>query len=350
MLQYVRDGTALRTRLLGTSDRSDRRAVLAITKLQGHLAAATSFMHYLHLTSLLQLQAVHRFAQHIPRSILAAAAGVGASTFSEQGAVDLMHALKHARARAGWETFEPVLSRSAQQSQQVDRSRWLHFEEVQLVLDAHGKHSQQLEHIAVHFGRSIGFIRAVIEAAAGIGQWLDASVTTQPADGLSMVLMPETRMNSAERLHLDHLVQNIETVWRHDPTLAINAVGLIIDRTTRLFEELTLQDPGDLRTALKFFERCGITARDLQFVLRRRDGSSALPSWALGCLGPYGSVQTVVLAPDTRTSSASLEKWLRIRLIDRKGQALSQVLRRAMFTAWVNICTASDNPPSERPM
>lgn len=343
MLRFVQDGDALRLRLLGSTDRSDRRAMLAITKLQGHLAAATTFMHYLHLTALLQLQAVYKYAEYIPKNVLAAAACVRPSTFSEQSGGGFHTALQLARTRAGWTGAQPSRGVSSGRTESAEASRWLGFGELQIALDAYGRHGQSLANIGAHFRHSEAFIRTVMEASAGISQWVGASVTVNENDSLGMTGLPNMRMNEAERLHLEHLIRNMEMVWRRDPRLAVDAVGLIMDRTTQPHEEVTLQDPLQLETALSFFHQCGIVARDLQFVLRRRNGNAALPAWAAESLGPYTSVTFRVLPPDTRSSDDSLEKWLRIRLVDRKGQALSQVLRRATFAAWVNMSAALVN-------
>ena len=341
MLQYLQQGDGLRQRLLGTTDRTDRRAILAITKLQGHLAAATTFMHYLHLTGLLQLQATHRFAAQIPKAVLAAAAGVKPSSFSEQSAAGLFTTLQHARVRAGWTASQPEPPKSIQHKVGDGVSCWLTFTEVQVMLDAHGKHHQPMANIAAHFRCSEEVVLGFIEAAAGTAPYINATVEACTASNAVAVVMPEARMNEAERLRLDHLVGNIEVSWRNDPQLVVDAIGLIFERTSRLHEELTLQDPQQLSVALTFFERCGVAPCDLQFVLRRRDNNAALPEWAAALLGRYVATPTKVLPPDTRSSDAALAKWLRIRLVDRQGQALPKVFARAMFTAWLNISAAS---------
>jgi hypothetical protein len=148
-------------------------------------------------------------------------------------------------------------------------------------------------------------------------------------------------MNEAERLQLEHLVRNIEAACRADQALIVSAIGIILDRTTRLHEELTLRDPEQLKVVLAFFASCGVEPRDLQIVLRRRHNNASIPGWAAPLLGAYASTPTKVLPPDTEASDASLAQWLRIRLVDKKGQAIPKILGRAVFTAWVNMGAAS---------
>lgn len=341
MKRYVLDGNALRMRLLGTTDRADRRAVLAITKLQGHLAAATTFMHYLHTTALMQLQAVYKFADSIPKAVLASAARISPSTLSEQGVGPSRAGLQHSRTRAGWTVTQPSVPEPLQRHASNESRRWLSFSDLQVALDAYASHQQPLANIAAHFKRSEDSIRSIIETAAGISGWIASCGELNPASDLQTSRTPDVRMNAAERLQVETLSQNIEVVWRREPKLVVDAVGIIMDRITRLHEEIALTDPLQLQTVLAFFHQCGMTTHDLQFVLRRRNGENQLPGWAAGLLSPYACSTVRLLPPDTRSSDAALEKWLRLRLVDRKGQAIPNVLKRALFTAWVNMSVAS---------
>jgi hypothetical protein len=342
MLAYLRDGDGLRHRLLGSVDRTDRRALLSITLLQGHLAVATTFMHYLHTSSLLQLQSVYRYADDIPQAVLAAAALAKPANFSEQITAGWAASLRHARRRSGWTlSAGSRLPQPAAKGAKTQPHRWLLFSDVERLLDAHANQQQPVGHIATHFGVAEDFINAAIRASAGVADWIGAKVVRPASDALPTVQMPSARMNQAERLQLDHLVHNTHAAWRSAPRLVVNAIGLILDRTTRLHEELTLCDPEQLKTALAFFGHCGVEPRDLQFVLRRRSSSATIPDWAAPLLGAYAPTPVRVLPPDTKASDASLAQWLRIRLVDRKGQAIPQVLARAVFTAWVNLSAAS---------
>jgi hypothetical protein len=185
-----------------------------------------------------------------------------------------------------------------------------------------------------------GFVKAALEASAGLAGWVGATAQPIAGEALPVTQMPSARMNEAERVQLDHLVRNIEAAWRGDPTLVVNAVGLVFDRTTRLHHELTLCDPEQLTTALTFLRRCGVGPEDLQFVVRRRTGRAEVPCWAKPLLGRFEATPIKVLPPDTKASEASLARWLRIRVVDRKGQAIPQVMARAVFTAWVNMTAA----------
>lgn len=132
MLAYLRESDGLRRRLLGSDDRTDRRALLSITLLQGHLAVATTFMHYLHTSSLLQLQIVYRHADEIPKAVLAAAAQAKPANFSEQSAAGLAAALHHGRRRAGWTlsaVSKPPLPTA--DSGTPKQGRWLLFSDVE---------------------------------------------------------------------------------------------------------------------------------------------------------------------------------------------------------------------------
>jgi hypothetical protein len=298
-------------------------------------------MHYLHTSSLLQLQSVYLYAEEIPQAVLAAAAQTKTANFSEQIAAGMATALRHARRRAGWTmAAASAPARHMAGSGTLKHGRWLAFGEVEQLLNAHANQQQPVANIAKHFGVPEGFICASITASAGIADWLEAKVEHTSSDTPPLVQMPVTRMNTAERLQLDHLVRNIESAWQIEPELIVRAVGLILDRTTRLHEELTLREPAQLKTALAFFSRCGIKPLDLHFVLRRRGGIATVPDWAAPLLGAYRSTPVKVLPPDTDASDSSLARWLRIRLVDKKGQAIPKVMARAVFTAWVNMTAA----------
>ncbi len=196
MKRYVLDGNALRLRLLGTTDRADRRAVLAITKLQGHLAAATTFMHYLHTTALMQLQAVYKFADSIPKAVLASAARISPSTLSEQGVGPSRAGLQHSRTRAGWTVTQPSVPEPLQSHASNESRRWLSFSDLQVALDAHASHQQPLANIAAHFKRSEDSIRSIIETAAGISGWMASCGEINPASDLQTSRIPDMRMNA----------------------------------------------------------------------------------------------------------------------------------------------------------
>lgn len=195
MKRYVLEGSALRMRLLGTTDRADRRAVLAITKLQGHLAAATTFMHYLHTTALMQLQAVYKFADSIPKAVLASAARISPSTLSEQGMGSSRAGLQHARTRAGWAVTQPSVPEPSQHLASNESQRWLSFGDLQVALAAHAGHQQPLAHIAAHFQRSEDSIRSIIETAAGISGWMASCGELNPASDLQANRTPDVRMS-----------------------------------------------------------------------------------------------------------------------------------------------------------
>ena len=342
MLEWLQQGEALRIRLLGSADRTDRRALLAITKIQGHLAVATTFMHYLHLFSLLQLQAVFQFAEEVPSVVLAAAARISPSSYSEQISKGWRALLCAARTRAGWKTAQPHTV-PTQAREPASGLPWLSAGQVRTLLDAHARHAQPLPHIASHFGRPEASIRAVIEASVQLHEWAGATLPAAGADGLAGVHLPPCRMNEAEQTQLDHFVRNIEEAWTRDPTLATDAVGLLLDRTTRLHHEVAVKDPHHLVTVVRFFKACRIAPEEIQIVLRQRHDRVTCPPAFAGLLDIYAASQVKVGLPDTDSSDMALARWIRLRLVDRKGQALSNVLVHAVFTAWLNMCAAASS-------
>jgi len=335
-LKHVTEGSELRQRLLGTTDRTDRRAMLAITKLAGHLAAATSFMHYIHVTAFIQLQAVHRFAGEIPKVVFAAIAGISRGTFSEQSARGLGEVLHHARRRAGWTAAERSVGSGARGSEKGGQA-WLSFDELRLMLDARAAQGQPVAQIAAHFSREEATIEAMISRSVEAAEWLGAEVQTLDSDGGPVALIAEVRMNEAERAQLWSLCCNIEDLWLKKPQLAVQGIAVIMERTTRLHAEIALDNSADARVVLNFLHACGVGQHELEIVLRRRTEDMALPPWMADGFGPFASPAVRLGAPDTKTANVTLHRWVRLRLIDRAGHAISQVFRRAMFTAFVNM-------------
>lgn len=335
-LKHLSDANALRQRLLDSTDRMDRRAMLAITKLAGHLAGATSFMHYIHTACFLQLQAVFRFAEEIPKTVLAAAAGISPATYSEQALRGLGEVLRQARSRAGWTPVERVVA-TRENSSDTGPKSWLSFDDLCLMLRAKARHEQPTSQIAVHFGRSEAAIEDMISGALEAANFLGAEIDElEDADRL-VASITETRMNEAERTQLRHLCQNIEDLHRRDPELVAQGIAVIQQRTTRLHHEVALDNNADAQIVLKFLHACAVAEDELQIVLRRRVEDKSLPSWLAGDLGPYAGSTIKLGAPDTRTSDATLHRWVRLRLVDRAGHAISKVFRRAVWTAQTNI-------------
>lgn len=337
-LKHIGEGRELRQRLLGTTERTDRRAMLAITKLAGHLAAATSFMHYIHVTAFLQLQAVHRYAEEIPKVVLSAAAGISRGTFSEQSAKGLCEVLHQARRRAGWKAAERSVASSAHSSTTTSQA-WLSFDELRLMLDAHAARGQSVAQIAAHFGREEATIEAMISRSVEAAEWLGAEIKTLDNDGAPVPLIAEVRMNEAERGQLRNLCCNIEDLWHKKAQASVQGIAVIMERTTRLHREIALDNSADARVVLNFLHACGVGPHELQIVLRRRTDDIALPLWIADDLGPFASSAVRRGAPDTKSADTTLHQWVRLRLIDRGGHAISQIFRRAVFTSFVNLQT-----------
>lgn len=341
MAKWLNGRQELRQSLLGSDDRTDRRALLAITKMQGHLAAATTYMHYLHLSCLLQLQAVRELADELPQCLVADAAGVGPSSFSEQSANGWTQVLSKARARAGWTVAEG--SEIAKPLGDIDGAeRWLTFDELTLVLNAHAVHQQPLSAIAQHFELQEEQVQAIILTASEV-QTLVGAKRVGPIANTNTpgVIMPAARMSDAERLQLGHLLKNMHASWLRDRNRMRSAVALLVDRMDRHHREWRFRDSSELRLCAAFLEDCKIAPGELQIVLRRRSQAAELPSWALAALGPYAASSVKVGLPDTLSSDATLEQWVCIRLVDRRGDGIPNVAARALFAACLSMAASA---------
>lgn len=337
MAQWLDQREALREHLLGSSNRTDRRALLAITKIQGHLAAATTYMHYLHLSCLLQLQAVRELADEMPQSVLAAAAGLAPSSFSEQLAKGWSHLLRNARARAGW-TVVDLATTAKPRDETKDAVRWLSFEDLSLLLNAHAVHQQPLSSIAQHFQMQQAQVSAILRAAAEIGLLVGAEPTSPDArTDVQGVRMPAARMNDAERLQMDHWLMNMQARWLHDRRCTQDTIALMMDCMDRHHREWRFNDPRELRQCTMFLQDCHVAPNELQVVLRRRDPHAETPHWALIALGPYVASAVKVAQPDTLSSDAALAQWVCLRLVDRRGDGIPNVAARALFAAHLNM-------------
>ena len=111
----------------------------------------------------------------------------------------------------------------------------------------------------------------------------------------------------------------------------------MIRQTNRHHREFSLNQPNQLALLCEFLEGIGAASNEVQIVLRRRDASATVPSWALEPLGMYRDAAVEVRAPDTASSDAALERWLSIRLVDRKGHGIPNIVARALFAARVNM-------------
>ena len=343
-LKHINEGDLLRQRLLGSTDRMDRRAILAITKLAGHLAAATSFMHYIHFATFQQLQAVHRFAREVPKAVLAAAAGVSPSTFSEQSTRGLGEVLHQARRRAGWKAVERSVASGSSNSTKGGQA-WLSFEELRLMRQAHDTRGQPVTQIAAHFGLREAAIESMISRSLEAADWFGAEPQTSDSEGELIALIAQPRMNEAERAQLRILCHNIEELWHKEPQLVVQGIAVIMERTTRLHSEIALNNSADTRLVVQFLHACGVGPHELQIVLRRRVEDTTLPDWIAASLGPFASSAVRLGAPDTNTADTTLHRWVRLRLIDRAGHSLSQVFRRSVFTSFVNMHAAKVEMP-----
>lgn len=339
MAQWLDQRKALRERLLGSSDRTDRRALLAITKIQGHLAAATTYMHYLHLSCLLQLQAVRELADEMPQTVLADAAGLAPSSFSEQLAKGWSHVLRNARARAGW-TVVDLATAAKPRDETEDAGKWLSFEDLSLLLNAHAVHRQPLSSIAQHFQMQQAQVSAILRAAPEICLLVGAEPTPPDArNDVQGVRMPGARMNEAERLQMEHLLRNMQARWLHDRHLTQGTIALLMDCMDRHHREWRFNDPRELRQCTIFLQDCHVAPNELQIVLRRRDPGAEIPHWALSALGPYVASAVKVGQPDTLSSDAALAQWVCLRLVDRRGDGIPNVAARALFAAHLNMTT-----------
>ena len=337
MLRWLQQGDALRSRLLGSDDRTDRRAMLAITKIQGHLASATTFLHYIHLTGLLQLQAVRKLADEIPDVVFAAAARIGRASYSEQRAGGWPTVLRHARLRADWTAEDPDLQSATKKS--GPQRPWMDYRQLRMLLNAHSLHQQPLTAICAHFALQPEDVERIHSEAEAFHHVVNGSVN---ASGVRLpeVVIPRDRMNAAERLQLDILLRNIEALARRDQDLAERGVRIHLERTNRHHGEVTFCDAGALATYARFLSACDVAANEVQIVLRRRTTACDLPGWARRALGPYGISPVKRALPDTESSDTALSRWVSLRLIDRKGQGIPNVASRAMFAAWLNLQTS----------
>lgn len=341
MAKWLDARRELRQRLLGSDDRTDRRALLAITKIQGHLSVATTYMHYLHLPCLLQLQAARELADELPRAVIADAAGIAPSSLSEQSANGWQHVIARARARAGWTVIEG--REPAKPLGEIEGAdRWLTFDEIALLLNAHALHRQPLPAIAQHFQIKDEQAQAIIQTASEVQRLIDANQTgSSTSAGTTGVLVPAARMSDAERLQLGHLLKNMQASWLSDRDQTRSAVALLVDRMDRHHREWRFRDPNELRQCAVFLEGCKIAPGELQIVLRRRSQAAGLPIWALAALGPYAASCVKAGQPDTLSSDAALEQWVCIRLVDRRGDGIPNVAARALFAAWLNMAAAA---------
>lgn len=334
MLRWLQQGDALRSRLLGSDDRTDRRAMLAITKIQGHLASATTFLHYVHLTGLLQLQAVRTLADEIPDVVFAAAARIGRASYSEQRAGGWPTVLRHARLRADWTAEDPALQSATKKS--GPERPWMDYAQLRMLLNAHSLHQQPLTAICAHFDLQPEAVEQILSEAEAFHHVVNASVN-DAGEALTEVVIPQDRMNAAERLQLDILLRNIETLARRDRDFAGRGVRIHLERTNRHHGEVTFCDAGALATYARFLSACDVAANEVQIVLRRRTTACDLPGWAKRALGQYGISPVKRALPDTESSDEALSRWVSLRLIDRKGQGIPNVASRAMFAAWLNL-------------
>ena len=338
MAQWLQEGPALRQRLLGSDDRTDRRALLAITKIMGHLASATTYMHYLHLSHLLQLEAVVRLTEELPHSVLADAAGIARSSYSEQRAGGWQHVLALARSRAGWTTVESHEA-DAQGLQVETEGAWLAFEDLAGLLNAHTRHRRPLASMAIHFSLQPERVTAMIAAAVELRALIGAELTETPGSDAAPegVWISKERMNPAERSQAHHLLLNIQECWNRDPITTRDAVSLLVLRTDRHHREWRFCDPDEVDRCLTFLANCKVGPYELQIVLRRRHQTAQVPAWAHHVLGRYAASAVKIGNPDTHTSDESLERWIGFRLVDRRGDGIPNVTARALFSAWVNM-------------
>lgn len=341
MAKWLEGRPDLRRRLLGSDDRTDRRALLAVTKIQGHLSVATTYMHYLHLPCLLQLQAARELADELPQTVVANAAGMAPSSFSEQSANGWQHVIARARARAGWTVIEG--REPAKPLGEIEGAdRWLTFDDLILLLNAHALHRQPLSAIAQHFHLKDEQVQAILSTASEVRTLIGANQIDPIASaGPDGVLVPVARMSDAERLQLGHLLKNMQASWLSDRDQTRSAVALLVDRMDRHHREWRFHDPNELRQCAKFLEGCKIAPGELQIVLRRRSQAAKLPAWALAALGPYAASCVKVGRPDTLSSDPALEQWVCIRLVDRCGDGIPNVAARALFAAWLNMAAAA---------
>lgn len=337
MAQWLDQREALRERLLGSPDRTDRRALLAITKIMGHLAAGTTYMHYLHLSCLLQLQAARELADEMPQAVLADAAGLAPSSFSEQFAKGWQHVLRNARARAGWTVVD--LASAGRPPDGTEPTRhWLSFEDLSLVLNAHAVHRQPLSAIAQHFQMRQEQVSASLRAAPEICLLVGGQLAPPTArTDIAGVIMPTARMNEAERLQLGHLLINIRERWLQDRKLTQDTIALLMNCMDRHHREWRFNDHDELGRCAAFLQDCHVAPKELQIVLRRRDPSAEIPHWALTALGPYVACAVKVGQPDTLSSDAALAQWVCLRLVDRYGDGIPNVAARALFAAHLNM-------------
>lgn len=345
MAKWLEGRQKLRQQLLGSDDRTDRRALLAITKIQGHLAAATTYVHYLHLSCFLQLQAVREMAEELPQGLVADAAGVAPSSFSEHSAKGWPHVLSKAKARTGWAVAEArETMESLDEVEDVDR--WLSFDDLTVLLNANAVHQQPLSAIARHFDLKEWQVHAIIRAAAEVQAVIGAEGGSSiEGAGIASVSVPAARMSDAERLQLGNLLENMQACWMRDRSSTRNAVTTLLARMDRHHREWRFDDPFELRLCVGFLDDCRVAPGELQIVLRRRSQAAVIPTWALAALGPYVASSVKIGRPDTLSSDAALERWVSIRLVDRRGDGIPNVAARALFGAWLNIAKAG---PSAR--
>jgi hypothetical protein len=185
-------------------------------------------------------------------------------------------------------------------------------------------------------------IRAAAEVQAVIGAEGGSSIE---GAGIASVSVPAARMSDAERLQLGNLLENMQACWMRDRSSTRNAVTTLLARMDRHHREWRFDDPFELRLCVGFLDDCRVAPGELQIVLRRRSQAAVIPTWALAALGPYVASSVKIGRPDTLSSDAALERWVSIRLVDRRGDGIPNVAARALFGAWLNIAKAG---PSAR--
>jgi hypothetical protein len=338
MQRWITQGPQLRQRLPGSTDRTDRRGCLAITQLMGQLASTTTFMHYLHTTSLLQFQAIRRLANDVPDAVGAAAARISSSTFSEQRLSGGAAVSRNARSRAGWTAEDERTAKGHGPATSNGESRWLNFEQPAQLVNAHARFAPPASAIGRHLAMSETSVQIVLDLAADLAEFTGAWAPEPEHDGLAPgAQILDHRVNDAERLQLRHLTLNLEALWRRCPQLARQGVQLMIDRTNRHHREVAHDPPDHLALLCECLEGIGVASDEVQVVLRRRDPAAMLPGWALKPLGMHRDAAVELRSPDTASSDAALDRWLSVRLVDRKGHGIPNIVARALFAARVNM-------------
>lgn len=338
MLSWLRHGAELRSKLLLTDDRLDRRAVLAITTTLGHLCTATTFLHYLHTTCFLQLQAVLKAADDTPDVVMAAAAHVSRSTFCEQRKGGWKTVLAAARSRAGWVANAPAITSTSPATMSRTPTRWLDVHQFQQMLDAHAVHDQPIDAIAKHFDLGPSTVVQMINIAAKHGGLVRAHVrSSESADMPPYVLAPPLRLNPSERLQAQFLLRNIEQLSVSDAELAQQGLTLYMLRLNRHFGDVAFDDTNELAIFARFIQALEVGPREIQIILRRRDGCGVLSASAARALGKYALSTIKCVKPQSRGAEAAHERWVALQFVDRRGEGITHLVSRVMLAAYVSI-------------